>query len=63
MNARRLAALLAASLSAVAVVVPAAAAATPPDGLIACVENTKGGIEYWLENGEVRPVPPCKPLS
>jgi hypothetical protein len=63
MNARSLAALVAASLSAAAFLAPGASAATPPDGLVACVENTKGGIEYWLENDEIRPVPPCKPLS
>jgi hypothetical protein len=62
MNARRLATALAAtSLSLAALAGPATA--SPPDGLISCVENSKAGIEFWLENGYVQPVPPCKPLS
>jgi hypothetical protein len=62
MNVRRLTLTAAAALVAVA---PGGgtAAATPPDGLIACVENSKAGIEFWLENGYVQPVPPCKPLT
>ncbi len=62
MTARRLALTAAATLFAVASA-GGTAAATPPDGLIACVENSKAGIEFYLENGYVQPVPPCKPLS
>jgi len=62
MNARRLALATAAALCAAASTA-GSAAATPPDGLIACVENSKAGIEFYLENGYVQPVPPCKPLT
>jgi hypothetical protein len=64
MNARRLTAIAvtSAGLSIAAFAGPAAAA-TVPDGAVQCVENTKAGVLFYVENGYVQPVPACKPLS
>jgi hypothetical protein len=63
MNARRIALTAVAALT-LAGAAASPAAATPPDGLIACVENSKWQLEYYLEHGQIDyPTPPCKPLT
>ena len=54
---------LAVATAATLAVSAAPAAAFPPEGAISCVENSKAGVEFYLENGYVQPVPPCKPLT
>ena len=60
----RILAKTAAATLAVLAAAPGLAAATPPEGLLACADNSLSQTEQLLSGeGLDYPAPPCKPLT